>query len=260
MGTRNIKPTMDMSILDIETNIILEIISSKTRRKILSILSEEPMYFNQLAKKIDIGQQSILRHMVILEKSGLIETYEERSNLGGPNRKYYKVKSSFNINVSLSKDSFSLVNKEIEEIGYKDTLTFYKDFESKTKDDANNALIYLREIFLDIEDQINDLEERTNHLRAMKQRVLSKLQAVCEGIKLDSLEKLQTVCEGIKLGSLERNIIYGIIKRSPKNFEELVHIMDIDGRDVNTAVTSIYQKLEGSRRKNFLRKYACLQT
>jgi|RhiMetdeSRZDD1v2_1073273.scaffolds.fasta_scaffold67472_5 ArsR family transcriptional regulator len=245
MGTRNIKPTMDMSILDIETNIILEIISSKTRRKILSILSEEPMYFNQLAKKIDIGQQSILRHMVILEKSGLIETYEERSNLGGPNRKYYKVKSSFNINVSLSKDSFSLVNKEIEEIGYKDTLTFYKDFESKTKDDANNALIYLREIFLDIEDQINDLEERTNHLRAMKQRVLSKLQTVCEGIKLDSLE---------------RNIIYGIIKRSPKNFEELVHIMDIDGRDVNTAVTSIYQKLEGSRRKNFLRKYACLQT
>jgi len=245
MGTRNIKPTMDMSILDIETNIILEIISSKTRRKILSILSEEPMYFNQLAKKIDIGQQSILRHMVILEKSGLIETYEERSNLGGPNRKYYKVKSSFNINVSLSKDSFSLVSKEIEEIGYKDTLTFYKDFESKTKDDANNALIYLREIFLDIEDQINDLEERTNHLRAMKQRVLSKLQAVCEGIKLDSLE---------------RNIIYGIIKRSPKNFEELVHIMDIDGRDVNTAVTSIYQKLEGSRRKNFLRKYACLQT
>jgi len=236
---------MDMSILDIETNIILEIISSKTRRKILSILSEEPMYFNQLAKKIDIGQQSILRHMVILEKSGLIETYEERSNLGGPNRKYYKVKSSFNINVSLSKDSFSLVNKEIEEIGYKDTLTFYKDFESKTKDDANNALIYLREIFLDIEDQINDLEERTNHLRAMKQRVLSKLQTVCEGIKLDSLE---------------RNIIYGIIKRSPKNFEELVHIMDIDGRDVNTAVTSIYQKLEGSRRKNFLRKYACLQT
>jgi len=236
---------MDMSILDIETNIILEIISSKTRRKILSILSEEPMYFNQLAKKIDIGQQSILRHMVILEKSGLIETYEERSNLGGPNRKYYKVKSSFNINVSLSKDSFSLVSKEIEEIGYKDTLTFYKDFESKTKDDANNALIYLREIFLDIEDQINDLEERTNHLRAMKQRVLSKLQTVCEGIKLDSLE---------------RNIIYGIIKRSPKNFEELVHIMDIDGRDVNTAVTSIYQKLEGSRRKNFLRKYSCLQT
>jgi predicted transcriptional regulator len=183
--------------------------------------------------------------MVILEKSGLLETYEERSILGGPNRKYYKVKSSFNINVSLSKDSFSLVNKEIEEIGYKDKSTFYKDFESKTKDDANNALIYLRKIFLDVEHQINDLEERTNHLRAMKQRVLSKLQTVCEEIKPDSLE---------------RNIIYGIIKRSPKDFEELVHIMDIDGRDVNTAVTSIYQKLEGSRRKNFLRKYACLQT
>lgn len=241
MASSNIKSRADVALHDVGTNIILDVIKSQTRRKILYILSEEPMYFNQLAKKIHIGQQSILRHMAILEKSGLIETYQGKSTLGGPNRKYYKVKRSFNINMSLSKDSFSLVNKEIEDIGYKDTLTFYKDFESRTKDDTNNSLIYLREIFLDIEDQINDLEERTNRLRAMKQRVLSKLQTVCEEINLDPLE---------------RNIIYGIIKRYPKDFEELVHIMDIDGRDVNTAVTSIYQKLEGSGRKNFLRRYA----
>jgi hypothetical protein len=43
--------------------------------------------------------------------------------------------------------SFSLVNKEIEEISYKNTTKLYKDFESKAKDNPNNSLAYLREIF-----------------------------------------------------------------------------------------------------------------
>jgi hypothetical protein len=44
------------------------------------------------------------------------------------------------------------------------------------------------------------------------------------------LSRLQTECEEIKLDSLERNIIYWIIKRSPKDHEELLKIMDVDGR------------------------------
>jgi ArsR family transcriptional regulator len=44
-------------------DIILDIIGNNTRRKILATLAQEPMYFNQLAKEIGIGQQAILRHM-----------------------------------------------------------------------------------------------------------------------------------------------------------------------------------------------------
>ena len=52
-------------------NPILDIIGNNTRRKILSTLSREPMYFNQLAKEIGIGQQAILRHVNALEDIGL---------------------------------------------------------------------------------------------------------------------------------------------------------------------------------------------
>ncbi|HZT34685.1 MAG TPA: ArsR family transcriptional regulator, partial [Nitrososphaera sp.] len=41
-----------------DPDIILDILGNDTRRKILSILSQEPMYFNQLAREIDIGQQA----------------------------------------------------------------------------------------------------------------------------------------------------------------------------------------------------------
>ena len=43
--------------------LILDIIGNNTRRKILATLAREPMYFNQLAKEIGVGQQAILRHM-----------------------------------------------------------------------------------------------------------------------------------------------------------------------------------------------------
>jgi predicted transcriptional regulator len=68
-------------------DIILDIIGNNTRRKILAILAREPMYFNQLAREIAVGQQAILRHMKTLEDIGLIESYAEKSNLGAPDRK-----------------------------------------------------------------------------------------------------------------------------------------------------------------------------
>src|SRR6476646_6694462 len=94
-------------------DIILDILSNGTRRKILSILAEEPMYFNQIARKVHVGQQAILRHMEILEKNGIIETYQEKSTLGAPNRKYYKLRKSISLSIYLSMDSFSVIIKEI---------------------------------------------------------------------------------------------------------------------------------------------------
>ena len=59
----------------LDSGSILDTIGNSTRRRILAVLSQEPMYFNQLSKQIGIGQQSILRHMRVLEDSGLITSY-----------------------------------------------------------------------------------------------------------------------------------------------------------------------------------------
>jgi ArsR family transcriptional regulator len=241
MSTRKGIEPVDVSLGEIKADIILEIISNETRRKILSILSEEPMYFNQLAKKLAIGQQAVLRHMETLERSGLVETYAERSTLGAPNRKYYKVKRSFNLNVSLSKNSFSLINREIKEIRFNDESNLFNDFdlESMPPDNPNKSLLYLSEIFLNIEDQINDLEDRANNLRAIKQRVLNRLQIVCEDMGLESLE---------------RNILYTIIKRSPKDREDLINMMNVSASDLNTAIYDLSLKLDRAKGRNFLIK------
>jgi ArsR family transcriptional regulator len=63
------------------TNILLDVLGNETRRRILNLISHEPMYFNQLAREIGTGQQAILRHVKILEDSGLIESYAKKSDL-----------------------------------------------------------------------------------------------------------------------------------------------------------------------------------
>lgn len=107
------KASSSSTIVAVDSNFILDILGNDTRRKILSTLSEEPMYFNQLAKKTGIGQQAILRHMQALEDASLVKTYEERSDLGAPNRKYYSLDSSFSLTISMSQDSFSIANKKL---------------------------------------------------------------------------------------------------------------------------------------------------
>src|SRR5437660_7448009 len=87
---------------------IFSVLGNKTRRDILSTLSDEPMYFNQVSKEVGIGQQAMLRHMNTLEDVGFVNTHGEKSDLGAPDRKYYSLDSSFNLTISLSKDEFTI--------------------------------------------------------------------------------------------------------------------------------------------------------
>jgi len=47
------------------TDVLLDVLGNETRRRILDLISHEPMYFNQLAKEIRTGQQAILCHIIL---------------------------------------------------------------------------------------------------------------------------------------------------------------------------------------------------
>jgi ArsR family transcriptional regulator len=219
---------------------ILEILSNQTRRNILSIIADQPMYFNQLARKINVGQQAILRHIAILEKNGLIESYGEKSSFGAPSRKYYKVCKSFNLNISLSNDSFSLTNrKEYGGIHKTTDITrLYKDIESLPI--HTNSLTYLKETLLDVEAQIQELEEKVDDLRALKQKILYNLHSIFPKDRFDPLE---------------RDIIYKIIKTSPNSLEALSESLGMSMKDTSDAVSHLNTKLSSADARRFLRKY-----
>ncbi|MDQ3909324.1 MAG: helix-turn-helix domain-containing protein [Thermoproteota archaeon] len=210
-----------------DSNLILDILGNDTRRKILAVLSQEPMYFNQLAKEIGVGQQAILRHLQALEEGGLIETYAEKSDLGAPDRKYYRLNTSFILTISLTEDDFTISNQKIVELRHKESRKYYRNLNSIPKD-MGIALSLLQENLAGIEQEISKLESRLNDLRALKQLILHKLHK----IGMDSFE------------NDERKVLYKIVVDPPHSVAELSDLIDEKESSLRDIITSIRGKMD----------------
>ena len=82
-------------------------LKSVTRRKILEMLSAEPMYLTQLAENLDLGQQAIFRHLQLLENSGLLESDFRDEGQGAP-RRYYQIAKAVRVEVQISPEMFDV--------------------------------------------------------------------------------------------------------------------------------------------------------
>lgn len=210
-----------------DADLILNILGNNTRRKILTVLSEEPMYFNQLAKEIGIGQQAILRHLQALEDIGMIETYGEKSDFGAPDRKYYRLNSSFILTISLSEDDFTITKQNIAESRDKESKKYYKSLDLMPKQ-AGEALSLLQENLADIEEEISALESHLNHLYALKQLVLSRLHK----IGMASFEEN------------ERRVLYKIVEESPRSITELSDLVGQKESNLKDLITEMRSKID----------------
>lgn len=214
-----------------DDDIILDIIGNNTRRKILATLAREPMYFNQLAKEISIGQQAILRHMKTLEDIGLIESYAEKSNLGAPDRKYYRLNSSFSLTICLSEDAFSIENHKIEQYRYKESDKFYEEYDLLAQEDDGETLNQLQSNLTKIEMEISNLDSRLNDLRALKQLIVSRLHKIAK----DNFEE-----------EFERKILHTIVGDSPKSVSELANKLNEKQSNVTKTLHRMNKKLYGN--------------
>ena len=214
-----------------DTDLILDILGNDTRRKILAVLSDEPMYFNQLAKEVDIGQQAVIRHLQALEDSGLIETYAEKSEFGAPDRKYYRLNNSFILTVSLSEDDFTIKKQDLTESVQNKQSKKYNKMLDSMPEDTGAVLSLLQEQLADVEDRISALELQLNDLRALKQLILNRLHK----IGMDSFEQD------------ERRIIYKIVEESPRSIAELSKIMGEKESDLKGVIKEIRNRMDIKR-------------
>jgi ArsR family transcriptional regulator len=228
---------------NLNIDLILDILGNSTRRRILFVLSKEPLYFNQLSKIIRIGQQSILRHMKILEDSGLIETYTQESNLGAPDRKYYQLASTFSMSMVFSQDGFYIRSNEIEELRYKEYEKLYKEYEKSVAEYHNKEnknfhkigllLDLFKNTLVEIEKEISQHESKINDLQALRQMVLRDIHKIGK----DNFE------------FSERQIIYSFIDKhtppssssssSSSSVAELTDILDKNETAIKTSVKNL---------------------
>lgn len=82
---------------------LLDILGNENRRRILQLLSFRPFYFNEMAKRLDVGPKAIIDHLEMLERAGLVECYQEQGR-----RKYFRIARKTVLEVSLSPHSYGV--------------------------------------------------------------------------------------------------------------------------------------------------------
>ena len=156
---------------------VFRILGSSTRRRVLGLLSEEPMYFNQIAREVGVGQQSVLRHLSALRSAGFVKSFAEKSGRGAPDRKYFRIDSSFTMSFSISEDDFSINHTATDFAANKEAGRILDDVAGMS-DDTGAAIEYLHNSLQRIDEEIAELERRINGLREVRQAYLRQTHIV----------------------------------------------------------------------------------
>ena len=204
---------------------IFEVLGSKTRRDILTNLSSEPMYFNQLSKKIGIGQQAMLRHMKTLHTAGFVKPYEEKSDLGAPDRKFYRLDSSFILSISSSKDEFSIKHDGLESLKNKQATKLRNKISSMLN--SGSTLDFIHDNLIEVDQEILKLETRLQHLREIRQVLIHRTNEIGKS----------------DFNRIERKVLYELVTEEPFSVGSISNQTEENKVDVRSAMDQINVQL-----------------
>ena len=92
---------------DIDVEDILDVMGCKTRRDIINLLREEPMFVSEISNELDIGQKAIIAHLRAMEDIGILNSSYKKILRGRP-RKYYDLQNEVNIHITINRNTFDV--------------------------------------------------------------------------------------------------------------------------------------------------------
>jgi ArsR family transcriptional regulator len=91
--------------MDLEA--ILDVMGCKTRRDILTLLTEEPRFVSEISKELEVGQKAIIEHLKAMEELGLLRSSFHKIERGRP-RKYYDISQKVEIQIHIDRDTIKM--------------------------------------------------------------------------------------------------------------------------------------------------------
>lgn len=132
---------------------LLDILGNENRRRILQLLSFRPFYFNEIAKRLDVGPKAVIDHLEMLERAGLIECYQDRGR-----RKYFRIARNTVLEVSVSPHTYGVRAYRSEE-------AFPRPAQETPEASLDMSLLHK---------ELSMLEEKRRELRKLMDEVESK--------------------------------------------------------------------------------------
>jgi ArsR family transcriptional regulator len=128
---------------------LLDILGNENRRRILQLLSFRPFYFNEMAKRLDVGPKAVIDHLLMLERAGLVECYQDQGR-----RKYFRIVRKTVLEVSVSPNSYGVRAYRSEDVPKNEDAELAQDMKL-------------------LRDELSILEEKRLKLRALLDEIES---------------------------------------------------------------------------------------
>ena len=177
-----------------DLDILLSMVENPTRRKILESLVKEPHYPLQLSKELGISQQAVMKNLNMLEKNGMVVSYQVSSSMG-PMRTVYEPNSEFTLVIDMRNGMFSA--RMIEPS---------KEEEEKFDDVKMESLKKTRQTISEIDDKIEELNRERSKLIREREKVMASAMSNLN----------DTDC-----GYAHRNLMYEILNEPDRSMEQL---------------------------------------
>ena len=102
-----IRGRYDDPLGEIDEEDILDVMGCKTRRDIINLLRQEPMFVSEISNELDIGQKAIIAHLRAMEDIGILNSSYKKILRGRP-RKYYDLQNEVNIHITINRNTFDV--------------------------------------------------------------------------------------------------------------------------------------------------------
>ena len=183
-----------------DLDLLLSIVENPTRRKILESLVREPHYPLQLSKELGISQQAVMKNLDMLEKNGMVVSYQVSSSIG-PMRTVYEPNSEFTLVIDMRNGMFSarMIEPSEEEVeGFDDV--------------KMESLKKTREDISEIDKKIEELDKERSKLIREREKVMSS-----------AMSNLNDA----GCGYAHRNLMYEILNEPDRSMEQLSEDLNV---------------------------------
>jgi|TARA_B100001750_G_scaffold36228_1_gene25848 ArsR family transcriptional regulator len=215
-----------MSYENQEIGELLDLLGNDTRRRILESLANEPKYFIQLSKEIGVSQQAVLKHLFLLEKFGLIESFKAKSNLAAPDRKYFQLNRSVYLSIGITGNSMEIKMENIKG-------------PNKTKP-KNRMTTEIKGKYIQRDKEITDILKKTKHNLELIEQRMEEIENEKIGLLKDKQKILQIAHQVIRESleeDLARRILYSNLNsRDTTDIEELSEILNTREKEIKIIV------------------------
>ena len=199
-----------------DLDVLLSMVENPTRRKILESLVKEPHYPLQLSKELGISQQAVMKNLNMLEKNGMVVSYQVSSSIG-PMRTVYEPNSEFTLVIDMRNGMFSarmIEPSEDEKEGFDDV--------------KMESLKKTRQTISEIDAKIEELDkERSKLIREREQVMASALSSL----------------NGTGCGYMHRNLMYEILNEPDRSMEQSSEDLDARPEVVKGLINDIENSL-----------------